>query len=296
MKKKIVFIVNPISGRHNKSRFPQIVDNQINKDLFDYSIIFTEYGGHAIKLAKKAIEDDVDIVAAVGGDGTINEIASPLIGTRQALAIIPFGSGNGLARHLHLSLKPERVINDVINNGIVSKIDTATVNGVPFISIAGIGFDALVANFFANDPRRGLKTYLKFITEEYPRFKPNFYHVILDSGLEFDCKPLFVSFANSNQFGFNASVSPKASLNDGMLDVCIFKKPNILEVGYVAERLITNNIDKTQFVDIYKAKSIKVIREKEDFVNIDGEAVMMQKDIEIVNNHLSLNILLPNTI
>ena len=199
-------------------------------------------------------------------------------------------------RHIHLSLKPERVINDVINNGVVSKIDTATVNGVPFISIAGIGFDALVANFFANDPRRGLKTYLKFITEEYPRFKPNFYHVILDSGLEFDCKPLFVSFANSNQFGFNASVSPKASLNDGMLDVCIFKKPNILEVGYVAERLITNNIDKTQFVDIYKAKSIKVIREKEDFVNIDGEAVMMQKDIEIVNNHLSLNILLPNTI
>ena len=100
MKKKIVFIVNPISGRHNKSRFPQIVDNQINKDLFDYSIIFTEYGGHATKLAKKAIEDDVDIVAAVGGDGTINEIASPLIGTRQTLAIIPFGSGNGLALSL----------------------------------------------------------------------------------------------------------------------------------------------------------------------------------------------------
>ena len=175
-----------------------------------------------------------------------------------------------------------------------SKIDTATMNGVPYISIAGVGFDAIIADYFAKDPNRGLKTYVKLVTEKYFHFKPEKYHLIIDDKEEFDCEPLFISFANSNQFGFNAAVSPHASLNDGLLDVCIFKKPNILQVAYVAERLLTQRIDKTHFVDIHKASKIKVIREKEDYANIDGEAVMMPKDVVVEINPLSLNILLPS--
>jgi len=294
MKEKILFIVNPISGHHDKSGFPSIVEKWIDKDKYDHTIQLTEYGGHATALTQQAIKDDYDIIVAVGGDGTINEVATNMIGARQTFAIVPYGSGNGLARHLHLPLKPKKVITEVINKGVKSKIDTVTMNGVPYISIAGVGFDAIIADYFAKDPNRGFKTYFKLITEKYFKFKPEKYHLILDDKEAIDCEPLFVSFANSNQFGFNAAVSPHASLNDGLIDVCIFKKPNLLAVPYVAERLMTQHIDKTHFVEIHKAGKIKVLREKEDIANIDGEAIMMPKDVLIEIKPLSLNILLPN--
>ena len=296
MKEKILFIVNPISGHHDKSKFPSIVEKLIDKNKYDYTITLTEYGGHAAELTKKAIEDQFDIIVAVGGDGTINEVATNMLGVRQTFAIVPYGSGNGLSRHLHLPLKPEKVITEVINKGVKSKIDTAAMNRVPYISIAGVGFDAIIADFFAKDPERGIKTYVKLVTKEYMHFKPEKYHLILDDKEEIDCEPLFISFANSNQFGSNAVVSPSASLNDGLLDVCIFKKPNMLQVPFIAERLLTSKIDRTKIVDIHKAKKIKVLREKEEIANIDGEAVMMPKDIVVEINPLSLNILLPQNI
>ena len=296
MKEKILFIVNPISGHHDKSKFPSIVEKLIDKDKYDYTIALTEYGGHAAEMTKKAIEDQYDIIVAVGGDGTINEVATNMLGARQTFAIVPYGSGNGLSRHLHLPLKPDKVITEVINKGVKSKIDTAAMNGVPYISIAGVGFDAIIADVFAKDPKRGIKTYVKLVTKEYLHFQPKRYHLILDDKEEIDCAPLFISFANSNQFGSNAVVSPSASLNDGLLDVCIFKKPNMLQVPYIAERLLTSKIDRTKIVDIHKAKKINVIREQEEIANIDGEAVMMPKDIVVEINPLSLNILLPQNI
>ena len=296
MKEKILFIVNPISGHHDKSKFPSIVEKLIDKDKYDYTIALTEYGGHAAEMTKKAIEDQYDIIVAVGGDGTINEVATNMLGARQTFAIVPYGSGNGLSRHLHLPLKPDKVITEVINKGVKSKIDTAAMNGVPYISIAGVGFDAIIADVFAKDPKRGIKTYVKLVTKEYLHFQPKRYHLILDDKEEIDCAPLFISFANSNQFGSNAVVSPSASLNDGLLDVCIFKKPNMLQVPYIAERLLTSKIDRTKIVDIHKAKKINVIREQDEIANIDGEAVMMPKDIVVEINPLSLNILLPQNI
>ena len=294
MKEKILFIVNPISGHHDKSKFPSIVEKLIDKDKYDYTITLTEYGGHAVELTKQAIDNQYDIIVAVGGDGTINEVATTMIGASQTFAIVPYGSGNGLARHLHLPLKPDKVITEVINKGVKSKIDTAAMNGVPYISIAGVGFDAIIADFFAQDPHRGIKTYVKLVTKEYLHFQPKKYHLILDGKEEIDCEPFFISFANSNQFGSNAVVSPTASLNDGLLDVCIFKKPNMLQVPYVATRLLTKKIDRTHFVDIHKAQKIQVIRENDEIANIDGEAVMMPKDITVEINPLSLNILLSN--
>ncbi len=291
-KKKIIFIVNPISGNHNKNNFPNLVDNYIDKNKFDYKIVFTERVNHATELTMKAIEDGFEYIAAVGGDGTINEIAKCLVGKEQVLVIVPLGSGNGLARHLELPFRPERLINEVINNGDVFKMDTATINDIPFISIAGIGFDALIADYFAKDGNRGFITYAKLITEEYPNFIPKEYTLFLDDEKTIKCKPFFVTFANSSQFGYNAEISPKASVQDGLLDVCIFKKPNIIEVPIVATYFIAKQIDKSNFIDIHKAKKIKVIREIEDVVNIDGEAFAMSKDITVEIKPLSLNILL----
>jgi YegS/Rv2252/BmrU family lipid kinase len=292
MKRKIIFIVNPISGNHNKNNFPKLVDNYIDKNKYEYDIVYTERINHATELTMKAIEDGFEYIAAVGGDGTINEVAKCLIGKKQILVIVPLGSGNGLARHLELPFRVERLITEVINNGDVFKIDTATMNGVPFISIAGIGFDALIADYFSKDGNRGFRTYAKLVTEEYHNFKPKEYTLVLDDDKTIVCKPFFVTFANSSQFGYNAEISPKASVQDGLLDVCIFKKPNIIEVPIVATYFITKQIDKSNFIDIYKAKKISVTREIEDVVNIDGEALPMCKDICVEINPLSLNILL----
>ena len=291
-KKKIIFIVNPISGNHNKNNFPNLVDNYIDKNKFEYDIVYTERANHATELTMKAIEEGYEYIAAVGGDGTINEIAKCLIGKEQVLVIVPYGSGNGLARHLELPFKTERLITEVINNGDVFKMDTATMNDTPFISIAGIGFDALIADSFAKDGNRGFITYAKLVTEEYHNFTPREYTLILDDEKIINCKPFFVTFANSSQFGYNAEISPKASVQDGLLDVCIFKKPSIIEVPIVAAYFITRQIDKSNFIDIHKVKKISIIREVENVVNIDGEAMPMSKDFTIEINPLSLNILL----
>ena len=294
MKKKIIFIVNPISGHHNKNHFPNLVESSIDKNKYDYTIVFTEYANHATELTMKAIEDGYEYIAAVGGDGTINEVAKCMIGKEQTLVIIPFGSGNGLARHLGLPFKVEKLIKDVINNGRRYKIDTATMNGVPFISLAGIGFDAMIADYFAKDENRGFLTYAKLITEKYPNYRQKEYTLIMDDKTTIECKPFFVTFANSSQFGYNAEISPKASVQDGLLDVCIFKKPNILEVPIVATYFLAKQIDKSNFIDIYKAKKIQVIRKVDEVANVDGEPVEMSKDIIVEIKPLSLNVLLQN--
>lgn len=294
MKKKIIFIVNPISGHHNKNHFPDLVETYIDKNKYDYKIVFTEHANHASELTMKAIDDGFEYIAAVGGDGTINEVAKCLIGKEQILVIVPFGSGNGLANHLGLPFKIEKHIKEVINKGKVYKIDTATMNGIPFISIAGIGFDALIADYFAKDENRGFITYAKLVTEKYPNYRQKEYTLILDDNNVIECKPFFVTFANSSQFGYNAEISPKASVQDGLIDVCIFKKPNILEVPIVATYFLAKQIDKSNFIDIHKAKKIQVIRKVDEIANIDGEPVEMSKDIIVEIKPLSLNILLNN--
>ena len=294
MKKKIIFIVNPISGHHNKNHFPNLVESSIDKNKYDYTIVFTEYANHATELTMKAIEDGYEYIAAVGGDGTINEVAKCMIGKEQTLVIIPFGSGNGLARHLGLPFKVEKLVKDVINNGRRYKIDTATMNGVPFICLAGIGFDAMIADYFAKDENRGFLTYAKLITEKYPNYRQKEYTLILDDKTTIECKPFFVTFANSSQFGYNAEISPKASVQDGLLDVCIFKKPNILEVPIVATYFLAKQIDKSNFIDIYKAKKIQVFRKVDEVANVDGEPIEMSKDIIVEIKPLSLNVLLQN--
>lgn len=294
MRKKIIFIVNPISGHHNKERFPKLVDLYIDKEQFKYSIVFTERPNHATELTLEAIENGFEYIAAVGGDGTINEVAKCLIGKEQTLVVVPQGSGNGLANHLKLPFKIERFIKEVVNNGVKTKIDSAIMNDIPFLSIAGIGFDALIADFFSKDGNRGFITYAKLVTDKYPNFTPKKYTLILDDEEVIQCKPFFVTFANSNQFGYNAEISPKASVQDGLLDVCVFKKPHFVEAPLAVTLLMTKQIDKSYFINIYKAKKIHIIREDEDIVNIDGEAVNMGKDITVEVKPLSINILLPN--
>ncbi len=291
-KKKIVFIVNPISGGRRGTNLSSIINNGIDKNKFDFKIQLTEYAGHASKISKQLVEEKTDIIVAVGGDGTINEVASQMIGSNSILGIIPRGSGNGLARHLGIPRLASKAI-DLINTTNTTKIDTATINDLPFISIAGLGFDAHVAKLFAGSKRRGFLTYFKIIAENYHEYKPKKYILNFDSGKTIETKAFFISFANSNQFGFNTSIAPNAKLNDGKLDICIVKKPFLVEIPLIANLLLLRKINLSPHVEIIPASSLKIQQTKNFVANVDGEAIKLGKELNIQVKPLSLNIIIP---
>jgi len=293
-KRRLLFIVNPISGSSHKESFPDFVDRVLDKSQYDYQIKYTERAGHASEISRAAVAEDVDVVVAVGGDGTINEVARCLINTKTQLGIIPSGSGNGLARHLNIPLNFEGAL-QLINKGVCSKIDTATINSHVFISIAGVGFDALVAKLFAEGSNRGFFTYFKIVAAKFQSYKPKQYTLTFDKETTVETKALFVAFANSSQFGYNTTIAPEAKLNDGLLDVCIVEKPPIFEMPLIINLLLLKRIHKSKFVKVYKASEITVKRSGSRIINLDGEPLKVKKNLNIRVNPLSLNVLIPKT-
>ena len=290
-KKKILFIVNPIAGKGKKEMFPLWVEELLDKSLYDYKLVYTQARGHGKQLAKEAVGKGIDVVAAVGGDGTVNEVAQALIGSDSSLALVPFGSGNGLARMLRLPLQPPNAIKKVINKCRSKYIDTALVNNVPFVSVAGFGLDAETADAFAKDGHRGFLTYSKIVVEKYFHSQIDSCTMTLNDGVTFESRPLMVTFANSNQFGYEAKIAPKAVLDDGLLDVCILKKPILPAAPFVATQLMAGQIHHSPFFQSLQAKKIFVKRKRNAVVNIDGEPVMMDKDLLVEVIPLSLKIL-----
>lgn len=289
--KRILFIINPNSVKKNRARITLAIESGINHSLYDVEVAYTQSAGHAISLSKDAVADKVDVIVAVGGDGTVNEVASQMINSSSTLGIIPMGSGNGLARHLGISLNIEKAF-ELINKQDTSVIDTGSVNGKEFISIAGIGFDAFVAEKFSLGNRRGFLGYFQIVANEYLFYKPHTYKITFEDGKEITEKALFIAFANSNQFGYNTTIAPNAKIQDGLLDVCIVKKPHIYGIPMIANLLLLRMIDASPLVTIVKAKSLTIIRDNNDVVNIDGEPLYLAKDLEIKINPLSLKIII----
>ena len=292
-KQKIRFIINPISGKKHKDRLPQQIEEHLDSSRFDYEIYISQYAGHAAILAKEAINQDIDILAVAGGDGSINEVGTPLIGTDIALAVIPCGSGNGLSRCLDIPLDPIKAL-QVINENHRRKIDTVTVNEQPFISISGTGYDAKVAEDYSKDPHRGFETYFRYILRDYITMKEQPYTIILPEET-MEVNAFFISFANSNQMGYDFPISPHASLWDGKVDLCIVQKPNPLELPIMGGYMIDGMMDKAPKVKIIQTPEATIIRPKADVINLDGESVMMEKDLHLKVNPLSLNIICNET-
>jgi len=289
--KRILFIINPNSAKKNRERISNAIINGINSSLFDVKIEYTKFAGHAITLSKNAVADKVDVIVAVGGDGTVNEVASQMINTSSTLGIVPLGSGNGLARHLGIWLNIEKSI-ELINKHNTSVIDTAIVNNKPFVSIAGVGFDAFVADRFAKGTRRGFLGYFQIVANEYLNYNPVKYNISFENGEKITEKALFIAFANSNQFGYDTTIAPNATLKDGLLDVCIVKKPQIYRIPMIASLLLLRRVDASPLVKIIKTKSLVVRCEQDTIVNIDGEAINFGKELIIKINPLSLKIII----
>jgi len=294
-KKSILFIINPISGKNKKEDISKLILSKLEANRFEVQIKTTQSAGHARQLSKEAVDLHTDVIVAVGGDGTINEVASEMINSEAVLGIIPSGSGNGLARHLGIPQSFIKAIH-LINDCHSTKIDTATLNDIPFISIAGVGFDALVAKEFAKNPHRGFITYFNIATQRYFKYKPKKYKLIFNDIPEITTKAFFISFANSNQFGYNTTIAPNAKLNDGKLDVCIVKKPDFLDIPETANLLLLKQIDKSEYVRIIQTKDLIVKRKKNRVVNIDGEPIKVGKTLRIKIKPKSLNVIIPKDV
>jgi diacylglycerol kinase (ATP) len=290
-KKKIVFIINPISGIGRQKNIEGLIGTQLDAALYDFEIRTTTGPGHATVLAANAVAEGVDVVVAVGGDGTVNEIGQALIGHPAALGIIPTGSGNGLARHLKIPFKFSKAI-EVLNRCKIRKIDTATINGQIFLSIAGVGYDAYVAKKFADAPKRGFFTYFRIVSNEYPLYKPKKYLLEVD-GKIIRRKALAITFANSNQFGNNTSIAPAAKLDDGYVDICILRRIPLLLMPFYVPLLFTKVFHKTHYIEIIRAKQATVTRKKGKTIHLDGDPAKTGKVIEMKVNPLSLNIIVP---
>lgn len=289
MKRKILFVINPISGGKTKYNFPEKVDKYLDKRKFDSECVFTEYQGHGSLLAAEGIKNGVDILVAVGGDGTINEVATEVEGTNKIMGIVPFGSGNGLARSLGIPLGDVQAIKR-INNLHVSKIDSGTFNGRKFFNMAGIGFDAQISARFAENVKRGLSSYIKIAFSEVSNYRSQNYRINID-GKEYEHQAFMISVANSSQYGNNAHISPFASLSDGMLDVCILKPFPLYKFPALVFRMFRKSTHKSNYLEIIQGSKISIIRECDAAIHLDGDPFNMGTELSIGINPISLNIL-----
>lgn len=258
---------------------PELVEKYLDPTIFDYDIEFTTGIFHAHDLAKAAV-GEYEIVVAVGGDGTVNEIASAIAGTDTVLGVIPFGSGNGLSRFLTIPMDAEGAIK-TMNAGRTITIDAGKMNGQWFFNMAGMGFDAHISHVFANgSTKRGFVSYFKSSIQEISTYKSKSYHIEVD-GVPYDREAFMLSMANSSQYGNNAHVSPTASVQDGLLDVCIIKPFPLWRFPEMGLRMFTKTADSSKYVEIIKGKHIVITRQEEGPIHLDGEPQVAGTDIDI---------------
>lgn len=291
MKKKILFIINPISGGRDKKRIPGLIDLYLNKDVFEHRISFTEKVEHGFMLAKAAIKDGYEVIVAVGGDGTVNEVAKALINTKIILGIIPFGSGNGLARSLKIPLKIVAAIKN-INNFNIDTIDSASFNENFFFNVAGSGFDAHISQCFASNKIRGFIGYIRTTFKELRNYIPQKYTINLD-GKEYLREAFIVSIANSSQYGNDAHIAPRADVKDGWLDVVVVKPIKWYKIPFIAVRMFTKTAESSKYVEMFRAKKIVIQREYDAAIHLDGEPRMEQQNLSIEILPLSVKVIVP---
>ncbi|MCQ2255799.1 MAG: YegS/Rv2252/BmrU family lipid kinase [Bacteroidaceae bacterium] len=287
--KSVLFILNPISGTVNKENIEVLVERVMDKSRYKWDLVYTEYAGHAEKIAREAAGRNVDVVVAVGGDGTVNEVARGLVKTDTALAIIPCGSGNGLARHLMLPMSPKRAI-EVINAMEVHKLDYGVVDNHPFLCTCGIGFDAFIAEKFASAGKRGMMTYVEKIFKDGLGYESETYEYILDDQEPVKQEAWLISCANASQYGNDAYIAPQASMKDGELDIVIMDPVGIQNVVSVNMEMVNKTLDKNQNIHTFKGKKLTVKRQQPGYIHFDGEPAMAPAVVEIELVEQGINI------
>jgi len=266
------YIINPHSGASNKDKFLSIIS--LLKADPKHVIWETTEPLEAVEFTKKAIQQNATKIIAVGGDGTINEVASVLVDSTIPLGIIPVGSGNGLARHLKLPLNYKKAFQKVLVGASI-KIDVGYINNKPFFCTAGIGFDAAVAHRFATSKGRGLINYMKATLFTLFKYQP--IQVSVNEGASE--KVFSLSIANANQFGNDAFISPFSNIQDGQLELVKIGLLNKLEAGILAVRLFKKNIHHSKNVHFQACAHASIHYAKNAPIHIDGENLLTDNEL-----------------
>ncbi len=265
---KYLFIINPIAGVKKQERIVSAIEKHFQNSNC-YAIYFAKDKTAAEEEIKTAVSKNIPYIIAVGGDGTVNIVSKYLANSDSILGIIPTGSGNGLAHFLKIPFKLNKNLK-ALEKGTYHYIDSATINNQAFISIAGIGFDAYIAALFNQSKRRGFFTYLKLVIRAYFRYKEQEYSFIAD-GKSYKRKAFLSSFANINQIGYKTIISPIAKIDDGLLDICIVKRPSPLIALFIWPMIFLKKFHKSKYLEIIQAKEICILNCKEELIQFDGE-------------------------
>lgn len=269
-KKHLVFIINPKSGTDRIKSIQEAIDNILDKERFTYELAYTKYAKHGTELAREAATKNAYAVVAVGGDGSVNDVIAGLLNTPTLLAIIPKGSGNGMARGLNIPLELEEAIR-IINKGNTIALDIGFANDKPFISNAGVAFDALISKKFAKSTTRGLVMYSWLVTKHMWTYDEWEWHLTID-GKQVKEKAFIISVANGRQFGYNFQIAPHADVTDGLFDVIIIRKfPKILG-GALVLRALQGTIMKSRYVKHYLASEVTISHPELKLIQTDGDA------------------------
>jgi diacylglycerol kinase (ATP) len=289
--KHLVFIINPRSGVDRQKAIQQSIETVLDKSQFTYEIQYTQYPKHGIELARAAAEKNAFSVVAVGGDGSVNDVAKGLIGTITSLSIIPKGSGNGMARTLSIPLD-ERAAIGLINKGNTVMMDIGYANGEPFISNAGVAFDAVISDKFAHSKRRGLRAYSWLVTRHLWIYKVLEWDIVLD-GNAFKEKAFIVNVANGRQFGYDFQIAPGASWTDGLFDVIIIRKFHPFLGGLMALRLLKGSILNSRYVSRHPAKEVLISHPSLNLMQLDGDAFPCANTVRFTMAPAVLKVVVP---
>ncbi|WP_276132835.1 diacylglycerol/lipid kinase family protein [Polluticoccus soli] len=269
-KQHLVFVINQKSGVDRRKSVQQAIDKRLDLNRFSYEIVHTEYPKHGTFIAREAAAKKAYAVVAVGGDGSVNDITAGLWGSDTALAIVPKGSGNGMARTLGIPRNTEQAI-DIINKGNLTKIDIGFANGVPFISNAGVAFDVLISNEFAKSTRRGFAIYSWLVTKHLWMYKENDWTIKID-GNEVKEKAFIISVANGKQFGYNFQIAPEASWTDGLFDIIVIRKFPKMLGGQLVIKAMNGSLTQSKYVQHYRGKEVVISHPLLNMMQLDGDA------------------------
>ena len=293
--RKIIYLLNPISGTKDKEVLRALIIRKTNAAQISYQIMPTRKDGDYTSLAAKIKDECITDIVVCGGDGTINQVASAMRQEDVSIGVIPMGSGNGLALAAGIQRDPSKAL-DIIFKGKSQPVDGFMINNQFSCMLCGLGFDAQVAHDFANQPTRGLATYIKQTVKNF--FTANAYPFTIEvNGNSFESEAFFISIANSNQFGNNVTIAPKASISDGLLDIVIVNKMSKLKMVYTLLKQVrlgqvvpAMDADKSNGVHYFQAAKLNIHNPRKAPLHIDGDPAKTSKrfEIEVIPNAFRL--------
>ena len=288
---EVMFIINPVAGR-GKGR--ALADSIAGRpDLsFRPVILFTGKTGDAAGFVSRGVKRGISKFIAVGGDGTVNEVASAIVENGGILGVIPSGSGNGLARHLKLPFRIERALK-VFSQGRIREIDYGLAGNTPFFCVSGVGFDAAVGHAFAEGRGRGFISYAVAAVNLFLKYRPLKYRIVFDDGRVIRRRAFLVTFANASQYGNNAYIAPDADISDGLLDVCILRPFNIIRIPEIVFGLFGKKLAKSSLLEIIRCKEAVLKRKRAGYFHYDGEPSSCGKKIRFRIKGRGLKVMVP---